>query len=112
MLIWRTLDLAPSLISNTRSTRFWSSWMILGSTDAAKRPERRYSSRMRATSARALERVKIWRGATRISSRILSSLTRFEPSMTIRLMTGFSLTSTISVPASSRMVTSANSSLA
>ena len=32
MLIARTLDLSPSLISNTRSTRFWSSWTIFGST--------------------------------------------------------------------------------
>ena len=29
---------APSLISNTTSTRFWSSRMIFGSTVAAKRP--------------------------------------------------------------------------
>ncbi len=33
MLIARTLDLSPSLISKIRSTRFWSSWTILGSTD-------------------------------------------------------------------------------
>ena len=32
MLIARTLDLSPSVISNTRSTRFWSSWTIFGST--------------------------------------------------------------------------------
>ena len=31
----------PSVISNTRSTRFCSSWMTFGSTAAAKRPERR-----------------------------------------------------------------------
>ena len=32
MLIWRTLDLGPSLISKTMSTRFWSSSTIFGST--------------------------------------------------------------------------------
>ena len=32
MLIARTLRLSPSLISNTTSTRFWSSWTIFGST--------------------------------------------------------------------------------
>ncbi len=40
MLIWRTLDLGPSLISNTTSTRFCASCTILGSTVAAKRPWR------------------------------------------------------------------------
>ena len=74
MLIARTLDLSPSLISNTRSTRFWSSWTIFGSTVAAKRPWRLYSSMIRSTSARTFERVKIWRGASLISGRILSSL--------------------------------------
>ena len=45
---------------------------------------------IRATSARTLERVKIWRGASRISFRILSSLSRLLPSNRMRLMTGFS----------------------
>jgi hypothetical protein len=35
MLIWRTLERGPSSISNTTSTRFWSSWTIFGSTRAA-----------------------------------------------------------------------------
>ena len=38
MLIWRTLDLGPSSISNTTSTRFCASWTICGSTVAANRP--------------------------------------------------------------------------
>jgi len=40
-LIERIEVSGPSLISNARSTRFCSSWMTLGSTVAAKRPERR-----------------------------------------------------------------------
>ncbi len=41
---------------------------------------------MRATSARTFERVKIWRGASLISGRILSSLSRLLPSRMIRLI--------------------------
>jgi hypothetical protein len=79
---------------------------LLGSTVAANRPCRRYSSIIRATSARALERVKIWRGAKRISGRILSSFSRLLPSSTMRLITGFSRITIVSAPLSSRIWTS------
>ena len=112
ILIWRTLDLGPSLISKTISTRFCDSCTIFGSTVAAKRPCRLYSSIMRATSARTFERVNICRGESRISGRILSFLIRLLPSRMIRLMTGFSTMVMTTLP--SRLTTLAfeNSSVA
>jgi hypothetical protein len=67
---------------------------------------------MRETSARTLERVKIWRAASLISGRILSSLRRLLPSRMMRLTTGFSLTWMVTAPALLRTWTSANSSVA
>jgi hypothetical protein len=85
---------------------------ILGSTVAAKRPWRLYSSMIRATSARTLERVKICRGASLISGVIFSSLSFLLPSRITRLMTGFSLTSMTTLPALFRTWTSENNSVA
>jgi hypothetical protein len=68
---------------------------------------------IRATSARARERVKIWRGASRISGEILSSLRRRLPSRMMRLMTGFSRTWMTMSPVSTPLIwTSANNSVA
>jgi hypothetical protein len=90
MLIWRTSDFGPSLISNTRSTRFWSTVIILGATAAAKRPWRRYSSTIRPMSSRTAVRVKIRRGASLISFVILSAFSALLPSRITRLMIGLS----------------------
>jgi hypothetical protein len=65
-----------------------------------------------ATSARALARLKIWRGASRISGVILSSLRRLLPSRTMRFTTGLSRTSMLRLPWLSRIATSANRSVA
>ena len=68
---------------------------------------------IRSTSLRTLERVKIWRGASRISGVILSSLSFLFPSRTMRLMTGFSLTVMTRLPVSAPAITtSAKSSVA
>ncbi|MNI53559.1 hypothetical protein D3C73_1084040 [compost metagenome] len=47
----------PSSISNTTSTRFWSSWTSLGVTVAEMRPDRRYSSTILPTSSWTRARV-------------------------------------------------------
>ena len=68
---------------------------------------------MRATSARALARLKICLGESRISGVILSFLIRLLPYRTMRLMTGFSRTVITKLPVSAPvMTTSANSSVA
>ena len=70
-------------------------------------------SKVRGDVDRIIERVKICRGASRISGWILSSLMRLLPSRTMRLMTGFSRTwMTIAPVSAPRIWTSANSSVA
>ena len=114
MLIAADLGLV-ALVDSRRPGRRGSAraWTILGSTRAAKRPWRLYSSMIRSTSARTFERVKISRGASLISGRILSSLMRLLPSRTMRLMTGFSRTVMTILPVSAPVITtSENSSVA